>query len=83
MPARTPDEADLIIAEVFKTGNVEAALALSEPTASIFDSNGSSLATGTAAPRELPRDWIGRTQAYHLEVVKSVTSGDLALVSTR
>ena len=51
MPARKPEDCDLLIAEYINSGNVEAAVALYEPTATFLVGPGKPV-TGHAAIRE-------------------------------
>ena len=51
MPANSPEQATQLLAEAFRLGDVEAALALYEPDATFFTGAGESV-TGAAALRE-------------------------------
>ena len=51
MPARKPEDCDLLIAEYINSGNVEAAVALYEPTATFLVGPGKPV-TGHAAIRD-------------------------------
>ena len=50
MPAQTPEQCDLLIAEAINSGNIEAAVALYEPGATFTSEPGQSV-TGTQAIR--------------------------------
>ncbi len=84
MPARKPEECDILLIEAMNKGDLEAMVALYEPNASfvLFDSG--QIVTGRAAIREAFQGVLALKLKYTMEV-KAVQSGDkdLALTSTK
>ncbi len=79
MPARTPEEPDLLIAQALSAGDLEAAVDLYEPDASIAPQPGQ-VATGTAAIRQALSGFIALKPTMTIKVTKTVQAGDLALL---
>ena len=84
MPARKPEECDILLIEAMNRGDLEEMVALYEPNASfvLFDSD--QVVTGRAAIREVFQGALALKLKYTVEV-KAVQSGDadLALTSTK
>ncbi len=84
MPARKPEECDILLIEAMNKGDLEAMVALYEPNASfvLFDSG--QIVTGRAAIREAFQSTLALKLKYTAEV-KAIPSGDgdLALTSTK
>jgi ketosteroid isomerase-like protein len=57
MPARKPEECDILIAEAIKRKDLEAAVALYEPNAAFVLDSGE-IVTGQAAIREVFKGWV-------------------------
>ena len=86
MPARTPEELSVLIAEAINAGNVNAALELYEPGATLAAEPGKSI-TGLDAIREVmtnfttlnPKETVQET----VDVLLILQSGDVALSHTK
>ena len=79
MPAKTPEQCDLLVAEAFNSGNVEAAVALYEPGATLTTDPGTTV-TGTQAIREAITGFLAMKPNMKVEVPLVVQSGDTALL---
>jgi uncharacterized protein (TIGR02246 family) len=79
MPARKPEECDLLIAEYINSGNVEGAVALYEPTATFLVGPGQTV-TGHSAIREVIAAMIATKPRIDMKVPIVVQSGELALL---
>jgi uncharacterized protein (TIGR02246 family) len=79
MPARTPEELPRMFAEAFNAHDLEAALALHEPGATLIALPGQ-VVTGTAAIREALGASLALEPRFELELNKAFKAGDLALV---
>ena len=83
MPASSPEEVDLMIAEAVSNGDAEAAIALYEPDA-VFVPPGAPWATpvrGTNAIRAALEHVMAMNPSLSLQPNKILVSGDLALVT--
>lgn len=74
MPARRPEECDLLLVEALNNGDLEAALALYEPNASFVLDSGQ-IITGVAAIREVMQGFLALKPEFTMEV-KAVQNGD-------
>jgi uncharacterized protein (TIGR02246 family) len=74
MPARKPEECDLLLVEALGKGDLEAALALYEPNASFVLDSGQ-VVTGLAAIREVMQGFLALKPKFTMEV-KAVQNGD-------
>ena len=82
MPARKPEECDLLVAEAISNGDVEAAVALYEPDASFAVEPGKEV-RGHAAIREVMRGFVASKPKLTIEVPRVYQSGDLALLISK
>jgi uncharacterized protein (TIGR02246 family) len=82
MPARTPEEASSLVWEACNKGNMEAALALYEPTAVLVHGDGT-FETGISAIRRDFEGFFPLRATFRTEIVRSNTQGDIAFVSAR
>ena len=74
MPARKPEDCDLLLIEALGKGDLEAALALYEPNASFVLDSGQ-VVTGLTAIREVMQGFLALKPKFTMEV-KAVPSGD-------
>ncbi len=81
MPARKPEECDLLLIEAAHAGDVEAAVALYEPNASFVQDSGE-VATGHAAIREVMKGFLALKPRFTMKV-DAVQNGDGTLALTR
>jgi uncharacterized protein (TIGR02246 family) len=79
MPARTPEELPRLFAEALSAHDLEAALALYEPGATLIPLPGQ-VATGTEAIREALGATLALEPKFDLEFKKAFEAGDLALL---
>ena len=79
MPAHKPEDCDLLVAEYINTGNVEAAVALYEPTATFVTGPGKTV-TGHDAIRALMTEMMAGKPHVEMKVPICVVSGELALL---
>jgi len=82
MPARKPEECDLILMEAVHAGDLEAVVALYEPNASFVQDSGE-VVTGHAAIREVAKSILALKPHFTTMKVDSVQSGDRTLALTR
>ena len=82
MPARRPEEADLLVIEALNAGDVEAALAFYEPGATFVPEPGRA-ATGLEAIREVLNGFLALRPMLTIEVPQVAQSGDIALLGSR
>jgi uncharacterized protein (TIGR02246 family) len=75
MPARKPEECDLLLAEAQQRGDLEAAVALYEPNASFVLDSGE-VVTGRAAIREVLKEWFALDDSHFTTKIKAIQSGD-------
>jgi uncharacterized protein (TIGR02246 family) len=79
MPARTPEELPRLFAEAFSAHDLEAALALYEPGATLIPLPGQ-VATGTEAIREALDATLTLEPKFDLELNKAFEASDIALL---
>ena len=79
MPANSPEQTSLLLAEAFRLGDLEAAVALYEDDATFFPDPGQPV-TGAAAIRQAFGGFIGMKPTLSIETVVSAISGDIALI---
>ncbi len=79
MPARTPEELLQRIAETFSAHDVEGAVALYEPNATLVAQPGQ-VVTGTEAIREVLSGLLGMRPRFDLKVSKAFEADDTALI---
>jgi uncharacterized protein (TIGR02246 family) len=82
MPARRPEETDLLVIEALNAGDVEAALAFYEPGATFVPEPGKA-ATGLEAIREVLNGFLALRPRLTIEVPEVTVSGDVALLGSR
>ena len=82
MPARRPEEADLLVIEALNAGDVEAALAFYEPGATFVPEPGKA-ATGLEAIREVLNGFLALRPRLTIQVPQVAQSGDIALLGSR
>ena len=82
MPARRPEEADLLVIEALNAGDAEAALSLYESEATFVPEPGKA-AAGLEAIREVLNGFLALKPRLTIEVPQVTESGDLALLSSR
>jgi uncharacterized protein (TIGR02246 family) len=79
MPARTPEELLQRIAETFSAHDVEGAVELYEPNATLVAQPGQ-VVTGTEAIREVLSGLLGMRPRFDLKVSKAFQADDTALI---
>jgi uncharacterized protein (TIGR02246 family) len=79
MPARTPEELPRLFAEAFSAHDLEAALALYEPGATLIALPGE-VVTGTEAIREALGASLALEPKFDLAFNKALEAGDIALL---
>ena len=79
MPARKPEDCDLLIAEYLNTGNIDAAVDLYEPNATFVAGPGQTI-TGQAAIREALQGMLPSKPRITMKVPIVLVNGDLALL---
>jgi len=82
MPAKRPEECDLLLFEVIETGDIDAAVALYEADAT-FVVGPETVVSGHAAIREVLKGMIAANTTGRLEAVSVVESADGSLAFTR
>ena len=82
MPARRPEEADLLVIEALNAGDAEAALSLYDSEATFVPEPGKA-ATGLEAIRAVLNAFLALKPRLTIEVPQVTESGDLALLSSR
>ncbi len=82
MPARTPEDADLLVIEALNAGDVEAALAFYEPDATFVPEPGAA-ATGLEAIRAVLNGFLALKPRMTIAVSQVTEAGDLALLCSR
>ncbi len=82
MPARKPEECDLLIPGFFAKGDLEGFVALYEPTATIVPEPGKHI-TGTQGIRDANKALVAMKPKLTIEVVEVAQSGDLALLHSK
>ncbi|HTY56520.1 MAG TPA: SgcJ/EcaC family oxidoreductase [Candidatus Binataceae bacterium] len=81
MPARKPEECDLLLIEALNKGDLEAAVALYEPSASMVQDSGE-VVIGHAAIREIMKGFLAIKPRFTIKV-DGVQSGDGTLALTQ
>jgi uncharacterized protein (TIGR02246 family) len=81
MPARKPEECDLLLMEAANAGDIEAAVALYEPNACFVQDSGE-VVTGHAVIRELMKGFLALKPRFTMKV-DAVQNGDGTLALTR
>ena len=82
MPARKPEECDLLLIEALQRGDLDTAVALYEPNATFVLDSGEVI-TGQAAIREAARSYVALKPTFTQEVTALLSGdGDLALTSS-
>ena len=79
MPANKPEDCDLLIAEYLNAGNIDAAVALYEPTATFMAEPGKP-ATGHAEIREVLTAMTAGKPQIGMKVPIVIVNGDIALL---
>jgi uncharacterized protein (TIGR02246 family) len=79
MPAKKPEDCDLLVAEYINSGNVDAAVALYEPNATFMAEPGKPV-TGHAAIRQLMAGMMATKPKLTMKVPIVVQNGELALL---
>jgi uncharacterized protein (TIGR02246 family) len=79
MPARAPEELLQRIAETFSAHDVEGAVELYEPNATLVAQPGQ-VVTGTEAIREVLSGLLGMRPRFDLKVSKAFQADDTALI---
>lgn len=83
MPARKPEDCDLLLAEAINRGDLEAAVALYEPTAAFVQGPGQ-VVTGHAAIREAMNAFAALKPTLKIEVTATPNGGgDIALLRSK
>ena len=82
MPARKPEETDLLDADAVNAGDVNASLALYEPGASFVPGPGQ-VATGIDAIRQVVGSFFDMKPKLSVEVEQVVQAGDIAPLYSR
>ena len=80
MPARKPEECDLLLIEAIQKGDLDAALALYEPNATFVLDSGEVI-TGHAAIREVAQGYLALKPKFTQEVKALVSGSSLYRVS--
>ena len=82
MTAQTPADTDRLLGEAISQGDIEAALALYEDTASLVAQPGQ-VVSGKTAVREGLGGFLALKPALAVEVEETVQAGDIALLRSR
>ena len=82
MPARKPEDCDLLVTKAIQSGDLDAAVALYEPNASFVVSPGQ-LATGQAAIREVLEGFISGEATFTVDTVTALPNADGSVAVTR
>lgn len=82
MPAHKPEECDLLLLEAIGKGDLDAAVALYEPTAN-FVVSADQMVTGHAAIREVMQGFIAAKATFNVDAVTAVPSADGSIAVTR
>ena len=82
MPARKPEECDLLLLEALNRGEVDTVVVLYEPTARYVLDSGQ-VVTGHAAIREIMQGYVAAKAKFSAEKVTAIPGGDddIALTS--
>ncbi len=82
MPARAPEELDVLIQQAFNQGDLDAVVALYEPGA-VFSSQQGELRSGSEAIRQEMAPFTATKPDLKIEVTKVITAGDIAVMYSR
>lgn len=82
MPARKPEECDLLLLRALEQGDIDAAIALYEPNAQFVVSTGRTV-TGHAAIREVMQGFIADKATFIVDAVTAVPTADGSVAVTR
>jgi uncharacterized protein (TIGR02246 family) len=82
MPARKPEECDILIAEAIRRKDLEAAVALYEPNATFVLDSGE-VVTGRAGIREALKPWLELDDVRFTTEIKAIQSADGNLAISR
>ncbi len=82
MPARKPEECDILVVEAMQRKDLEAAVALYEPNAAFVLDSGE-VVTGQAAIREVLKGWIALDDVRFTTEIKAIRSADGNLAMLR
>ena len=81
MPARKPEECDTLLCEALNRGDLEAAVALYEPTATFVVEPGK-VVTGHAGVREAMKGFLALKPKFTISV-NAVENGDIAVLRSK
>ena len=79
MPARNPEDADIMVGQAVTAGDIEAALSLYEPGATFVPEPGQTV-TGSDGIRQVLAGFIATKPQLAVKVDKVIQAGDLALL---
>ncbi len=82
MPAQKPEECDLLLLKALEQGDLDAAVALYEPTAT-FVVSPEQVVTGQAGIREVLQSFIAAKATFNIDAVTAVPSADGTVAVTR
>ena len=82
MPAQKPEECDLLLLKALEQGDLDAAVALYEPTAT-FVVSADQVVTGHAGIREVMQSFIAAKATFTIDAVTAVPSADGSVAVTR
>ena len=82
MPAHKPEECDLLLLKALEQGDLDAAVALYEPTAN-FVVSADQVVSGHAAIREVMQGFIATKATFNVDAVTAVPSADGSVAVTR
>ena len=82
MPARKPEEVDILFAEALNSGNLDALVALYEPQASLSPQPGQ-VVTGTQAIRDALSNLLASKPKMTLKPKTLAVSGEIALATAQ
>jgi uncharacterized protein (TIGR02246 family) len=82
MPARTPEELDVLFANAINAGDIEVVIKLYEPGACLMPEPGE-VASGTGAIRQALGGFLAMKPRIKLDVKKLAEAGDLALTTAK
>ncbi len=82
MPARKPEECDILIDQALKSRDLDAAVALYEPNATLVLDSGE-VVTGKAAIREALKGFLAFEEVHFTREITAIQSGDGNLAMLR
>jgi len=82
MPARSPEELDVLFASAINAGDIEAVMKLYEPGACLMPEPGE-VASGTKAVREALSGFLAMNPRIKLDVKKLAEAGGIALTTSK